>query len=429
MVVNARKLLIFGPLLFGLLLEAAPAPAPAGDWPQFRGPNRDSISPETGLLKVWPAEGPKLLWTNNQCGSGSHGSVAVAGGRIFLGGTGMAGHAVVALDLDGKLLWRTPTSCPEGRRSGSSSSTPTYQDGRVYYLGPYGRVAAFDAENGRQLWMVDLVKEFGARFGQYCVAESVTVDGEQVICTPGGPKGLMVGLDRKTGATRWAVTRPDDEAAYCTPVLVTWRGVRQAITVTRNFVISVDVDAGKLLWSRPFKTPLGENAVTPVFRDGLVLVTSSHEAGCMLLKINPDQTGVKDVWVTEAFGNCHGGVVLLGDNLYGSSCHQEKRSLCVVDFKTGALRRVDGDLPSGSLFCADGLLYCRTANDWVALLEPTPEGYRTVSRFRRSTRGGCYAHPVVCGGRMYLRYAGQLSAYDVRGSSGAATRPSQDQKN
>ena len=241
-------------LLLTFSLAAAADAAGVAAWPQYHGPNRDNMSTETGLLKQWPDGGPKLIWKSADLGGG-YAMPAIVDGKVFTSGDFDDYEMAMALTTDGKLLWRTPNGASWNGPYPGARTTPTYNDGIVYQMNPTGRLAAFDATAGKTVWAVDLKAQFGARFGTWAMAENVVVDGDRVFCTPGGPKALMVALDKKTGKTVWVNSELDEVAAYCSPLLIDYQGVRQLLTMTQKSLLSVDVGTGKLLWSHPHPTP------------------------------------------------------------------------------------------------------------------------------------------------------------------------------
>jgi len=406
-------------LVAAALLATCPLNAqesvPAASWPEFHGPTRDNISPEKGLLKQWPEGGPRLIWKFSECGNGYSG-VTIADGMIFTAGDFGDEEVLLALDMQGKLLWRSPSGSSWTGASPGSRATPTYNEGRLYHLTPSGRLAAFEAKGGKEVWAVDLKADFGARWGVWALAENVVVDGDKVLCVPGGTKGVVVALDKRTGKTLWANTELDDRAAYCSPNLVTYQGVRQLITMTNETVIGIDVASGKLLWKHPFPPKSPQHATTPVFRDGHVFVAAGHGKGATLLKISPDLGSAAEVWSRTDFDNCHGGVILVDGRLYGCGCRLGGKAFFCVDFLTGKERQKDMTLGKVAMTCADGMLYCLNHNGRMYLLEITPEGFRIASRFELPKRpdNSYLAHPVVCGGRLYLRYEQNLWAYDIK---------------
>ena len=385
-------------------------------WPEFHGPRRDNISSETGLLKRWPEGGPRLIWKYSDCGTGFSG-VSIAEGKIFTAGDFGDRELLIALDLDGKLLWTSPNGNSWQGPSLGSRTTPTYEDGVLYHLNPTGRLAAYRAESGKQIWSVDLKSRFGARYGGWAMAENLVIDGDKVLCIPGGSKALAAALNKRTGETIWTTTGLTDRAAYCSPVVATYQGVRQLITMTDKSVVAIDVRTGKLLWTYPYKMRFSQHATTPVFHDGHVFVACGHSTGGTMLRINPDLRGVTKVWYMRQFDNCHGGVVHIGGRLYGCGCRLGGKGFFCVDFLSGKTIGTDHTVGKVSIAYADGRLYCLNHKGRMYLMEITPDGVKVVSHFDMPgpRKTNVYlAHPVICGGRLYLRHANHLYAHHVR---------------
>jgi len=394
----------------------AKSPATGPSWPEFHGPKRDNISPETGLLKRWPEGGPKLIWEYDDCGIGFSG-MSIADGRIYCAGDFGREEHVFALDLDGKLLWKSPNGRAWTGSEPGSRTTPTYCDGLVYQMTPLGRLAAYRADDGREVWAVDLKERFDAQYGIWAMSENLVVDGELVLCLPGGKKGLAAALDRKTGETVWTTPGIADRAAYGSPLVTEYRGVRMMITMTEEGVVGVDVKDGKLLWTHPFRRPnVSQNANTPVFRDGYFFIACGHFTGGSLLKINDDLRSVTEVWHMRDFDNCHGGLILLGERLYGCGCRLGGKGFYCVDFLSGRTLATDKTLGKVALSYADGMLYALNHEGPFFLLEVKPDGFEIVSQFRlpKKGRGPYISHPVICGGRLYVRYDAYLYCYDIR---------------
>ena len=401
-------------------LQVSANAATAPEWPCFHGPRRDNKSTETGLLKSWPEGGPKLLWTASGLGKG-YSSVSVAGGLLYTAGMIKRQTCVVALDLDGKEKWRTlngrswETTMRHAIGYDGARGTPTYDDGRVYHLGECGRLASLEAESGKEIWHLDLFKEFDATTPQYGLAESVFIDGDRLICCPGGTKGYMACLDKKTGKRIWASGKVEGTQGYASPVLAEFGGSRHLLNISAKAVFGIDADTGKLLWSVGHENERGNNATDAIFHNGHVYASSPYGKGSILIRLTAAQGGVTatTVWASKLMDNHHGGVVLLDGHLYGAG-HRSRGWFC-LDFLTGkpAWNHPRG---KGSLTYADGMLYCLDERGTLALVEATPREYRVVSSFRvpKGGRGPYWAHPVVCGGRLYIRHADRLFAYDIR---------------
>ncbi len=263
---------------------------------------------------------------------------------------------------------------------------------------------------------MNLKTRFDAEFGVWAMAENVIVEGGKVLCMPGGPKGRVVALDKDTGQTVWANIEIEHTAAYCSPVVVSYGGLRQLITLTQKSLLGVDVQSGKLLWSVPFVPKSPQNALTPVFHDGYVFVACGHSTGGTLFKIDMQSHSAKLVWHRDDLDNCHGGAILLGTNLYGCGCRLGGRNFYCVDFLTGQTRKLDKTLGKVGITYADGMIYSLNHQGTMSLLAVKPEGFDIVSQFSlgKKPANTYLAHPVICGGRMYLRCDENLFVYDVR---------------
>ena len=402
-------------LLFCGTAALAAEDAATASWPEFHGAGRTNHSPETGLLKKWPEGGPRLIWKYSACGVGYSGP-AIAAGRIYTAGDFDDQEMLLTLSLDGKLLWKSPNgqawrgSCPGSR------TTPTFVDGVLYQMNPEGRLAAYKADNGDEIWAVDLKERFDAQYGVWALAENVLVDGDRVFCMPGGPKGRVAALDKRNGKTLWVNTQIEDRAAYCSPRIIVYGGVRQLLTLTQKSLVSLDVATGRLVWSHPFVPTSPQNATTPLFHEGHVFVACGHSTGGKLLKINPDLSGATEVWWRKELDNCHGGVILADGNIYGSACRLGGKNFFCADLLTGEIKQVDAKLSKVGLTYAEGMLYCLNHQGRMSLLKITPTGFEIVSQFdlEKKPANSYLAHPVVCGGRLYLRCDEHLYAFDIR---------------
>lgn len=397
---------------------AGPGAGKKADWPDFRGPGRSNISPEVDLLRRWPDRGPRLLWRYGASGRGYSG-VTLAEGLIFTAGDFGREERLLALDMDGKRVWQATNGQAWRRSSPGSRATPTYSEGVLYHMNPLGRLAAFEAQSGQELWHADLVSRFQARYGIWAFAENIIVEDDKVICMPGGTRGRVVALDKRTGKTLWANTEIEHSAAYCSPVVVTHAGVRQWISLTQRSVVGVDVNTGKLLWSAPFVPMSPQNALTPVFKDGHIFVACGHSSGGTLLKIGLPGRSVSTVWERMDLDDCHSGAFVLDGRLYGCACRQGGRSFFCVDYLTGRTVKTDQSLGKVGMTCAAGMIYCLGHRGTMSLLHTTSDGFELVSQFElpKKPTNSYLAHPVVCGGRLYIRCDQDLYAYDVGASS------------
>jgi outer membrane protein assembly factor BamB len=410
-------------MCLALLALGTPAPARAqlkagpGDWPGWRGPDRTGVSTETGLLPKWPEGGPKLLWKATGLGGGFS-TPSVAAGRIYLMGSKDREEYAIALDEGDKQLWSTKIG-PVGKDGPPSypgpRSTPTVDGDRVYVLGSAGDLACLDLD-GKVLWHKNLIRDLGGTVGRWAYAESPLIDGDVLVCTPGGPTDSLAALKKQTGEVLWKARVPNGgEAAYASAIVADAGGVKQYIQFLRNGVAGVAARDGKFLWQyRKIATPT--NCSTPIFHDGYVFESGAGPGGggCSLLQLAGDNSdgSAKQVYYNTHLANHHGGVVLVDGSVYGTT----QTGLVCLDFKTGEVKWQDRSVGKGSVTAADGHLYVRGENGAVALVEATPSGYKETGRFNQPDRSRqpAWPYPVVAGGRLYLRDGDVLLCYDVK---------------
>lgn len=421
------------PRLFPTIaLFLAVGPLSAADWPQWRGPNRDGVSAETGLLKEWPKDGPKLAWKADLGGVG-YGGPAVVGDKLFILAAEDAaeGKQEFALCLDtktGKQVWRTGLPAAEGGYlqgwgSGPRSS-PTVDGDAVYVLGARGDLLRLKAADGTQVWAVNLKKDFGGSIPGWGYSESVLIDGEHLICTPGGKNGTILALDKKSGAKVWQSKDVTDGAGYASVIAADVGGVRQYVTQTQAAALGVRAKDGKLLWRETALKRAVAVIPTPIVHDGLAFFTTGYGGGCELFKLASKDgatTAEKVYSGNKVLVNHHGGVVRIGDHIYGHSDNGNKW-VCIA-YKNEETDPVweSKAFEKGSVVAADGLLYCYGQKTGVCVLgEASPKGWKEHGRLeipQKSERprrdGAIWAHPVVANGKLYLRDHELLFCYDV----------------
>jgi outer membrane protein assembly factor BamB len=390
----------------------------AGDWPQWRGPDRTDVSTETGLLAAWPADGPELVWTFKDTGIGFSGP-AIVDGTLYIMGARKGVEQLLAIDVaEGKELWSLDVGEEfEIARGNGPRSTPTVADGRVYALGAKGTLVCADAAEGRLLWKVSM-SDLGGTPAEWGYCESVLVDGGNVICTPGGPKGAVAALNAETGAVVWQSREFTDPAQYASPIAIDWAGIRQYVQLTMESLVGIRASDGKLLWKSDWP---GRTAVipTPVYRDGHVYITSGYGIGSKLVRLGQDHS-VSDVYFNKVMKNQHGGVILIGDHIYGYS---DQRGWTCQNFKTGeAVWSEEEKLGKGSIAYADGRFYLLSQDEGtVVLIEASAEGWKEHGRFTlpydseiRQPKWLVWTHPVISNGRLYLRNQDLLFSYDIK---------------
>jgi outer membrane protein assembly factor BamB len=407
-----------------LVLGAAPAvwaqlKAGPGDWPGWRGADRTGVSTETGLLQEWPESGPALLWKATDLGEGFS-TPSIAGERVYLMGSKGGEEYLVALDAKGgKQVWSTKVG-PVGKDGPPSypgpRSTPIVDGDRIYALGSDGDLACVD-KDGKVVWQKNLARDLEGKRGHWAYSESPLIDGDVVICTPGGSTVSLAALNKANGDVVWKAQVPDGgEAAYASAIVAEAGGVKQYVQFLRNGVVSVSAKDGTLLW-RYNKGATSTNCSTPIFHNGYLFesVAGPGGGGCALLRLTAEGQGVSatEVYANKALLNHHGGVVRVGDYLYGTT----GTSLACVGFMTGERKWESRSVGKGSITAADGRLYVRGEQDGkVALVEATPDGYKEKGRLVQPDRGRrqAWPHPVIAGGCLYLRDDNVLLCYDIK---------------
>ncbi|HEV8292030.1 MAG TPA: PQQ-binding-like beta-propeller repeat protein [Tepidisphaeraceae bacterium] len=425
--------------------------ARADDWPQWQGPERNAMSKEKGLLQEWPKDGPPLAWKINKLGGG-YSEPSISAGRIY--GMSNRGEEQVVWclsEMDGKEIWAVPIGpayrgqrMPQGEEG--PGCTPTVDGQRLYVEGNGGEVACMESKDGKIVWQKSLVRDFRGSPPTWAYRESPLVDGEKVIVTPGGPSAMLVALNKATGETIWKCQLPaapasadgpggprggrggrggfgGGGAAYASPIAIDFEGQRQYVQLTARALIGVAAADGKFLWRYDrVANGAGINCTTPLYHNGTVFAASAYGAGGGLVKLSKDGGAVKaeQVWFSQRMQNHHGGVILVGDALYGANGGNEGGALVCLDFKTGDVlwnQRDERRAPKGAIAFADGRLYYRTETGTVLLIEPDPKQYVEKGRFEHPDRSAApdWSHPVIANGKLYLRDQDVLLCYDVKG--------------
>lgn len=392
----------------------------AADWPQWRGPSRNDASTETGLLKQWPAEGPKKLWTFDKAGMGYAG-FSIAGGRLFFMGTRDGKEVVFALDADtGKELWVSPISNILGNGWGDGPrATPTVDGDRLYVISGPGTIACLKIADGKVVWQKTM-QSLGGSVPSWGFCESPLVDEKNVVVTPGGNGGTVAALDKMTGSLVWQSKEITEGAQYSSMVPAVIGGKKQYVQLVMQTVFSVDPATGKIVWRAPFS---GSTAVipSPIVKGDEVFVSSGYNVGCKKVKVNGAEA--ESVFMNKELVNHHGGVLLVGDYVYG---HSDKGGWTCMSFADGSVKWKERNaLGKGAISYADGMLYCldeKSGN--VVLAEASPDGWKQAGKFKlepqaanRPGRGGIWVHPVIANGKLYLRDQEMIHCYDVKDPS------------
>jgi outer membrane protein assembly factor BamB len=381
-------------------------------WHQWRGPNRDGHSAETGLLREWPAAGPRRLWQARGAGTG-YSSLSAAHGRVYTMGARDGTEYVMAFDAaTGQKLWETPNGNRFRNEQGDGPrGTPTVDGNRVYAFGGSGELSALDAATGSKAWSVNVVRTFGGIVPYWGYSESPLIVGDRIVVNAGGRRASIVAINKADGKTLWQ--NHGDEAGYSSPVLLRTGSLQQVVFFTGERGLAVDPRDGRLLWSYDRASNNTANIATPVVRGNRVFFSSDYGtgAGMVAVKAAGNIAAAEEVYFTREMRNHHSSSVLVGDILYGFS----SSILTALNFDTGQMAWRDRSVGKGSLAYADGMLYLYSERGVVGLAEANPTAYRERGRFTLETSNSpTWAHPIITDGKLILRDQDNIYAYDVR---------------
>jgi outer membrane protein assembly factor BamB len=403
----------------------------ATDWPQWRGPNRDGVCTETGLLKSWPDDGPKLLWEITGLGPG-YSSMSIVHGKLYtMGDVSLdsdKAQCVLAYDLaTHKRIWTAkvgPTHSDGGPRC-----TPTINDGLAYAIGTSGDLVCLDARTGNMRWSKNLEKDFEGKNPGWKYSESPLIDGDKLLCTPGGKNAFIVALNKKTGELIWKCSMPDigrkgkDEAGYSSIVISEACGIRQYVQLTNKGLIGAAAKDGRFLWGYNKIANSVANIPTPIVFGNFVFCSTAYNTGSALLELTAAGDGVeaKEVYFLKAntLQNHHGGLVRVGDYIYGGHGHGKGAPTC-IEAKTGKVMWQAKQPGGGSaaVLYADGNLYFRYEDNTMALIEANPQNYNLISMFKLPKKPGMsgpgWSHLVIVDGKLYVRHSDVLLVYDIK---------------
>ncbi len=381
---------------------------------QWRGPGRQGVFYESNLIKHWPESGPELLWSFEGLGTG-HSSVGIADDRIFINGMKDSIGTLYAFNLNGNILWQRNYNSEWHKNYTGARSTPVVAGDLVYLESGMGVVYCFDVSSGEILWQVDLLKKFDAENIQWGMSESLLIDGDRVICTPGGKEQNVVSLNRFTGETIWTSKGYGEQAAYCSPILVEHNNARLIVTMTSTSVIGIDATTGEFYWRTEQLQGNKIHANSPVFSNGVIYCSSAsakENQGLVALQLSNDGKSVKQLWRNENYKNLMGGIIIRDGFIYGSS--YKKKEWYAIDVNSGKERLISEDLSGGAIVFADGLFYCYSDRGEMALVDMDSARFEINGKFDVPLgTDQHWSHPVIHNGKMYIRHGNALMVYNI----------------
>lgn len=398
-------------LVLSLLISSVSIFISAQEVVEWRGPQRDGIYSETGLLRMWPVNGPKLLWHYEGLGDG-HTSAAVTSKAIYTSGMVNGMGNIYAFDLNGKLLWKREYGKEWTENHYGVRSTPLIVNNRLYFMSSFGQLFCLNTGDGSVVWQVDLMKTYGARNITWGMTENLLHDGNVLYCTPGGKDASMIALDMNTGKLVWKSPGNGELSAYCSPVLIKAGNRKIIVTCMQHSVCGFDAASGKLLWKSEFSMNPDVHPNTPIFRDGYIYCSSGYGLGSKMLKLSPDGSSVTDVWKEATCDPKIGGAVVLNGRIYGMG--DRYRKFFCLDWKTGKEIFSTRQLAPGNIIANDGLLYVYSEQGTVNLVEPLPAGIKIISSFKVPYGANPHwAHLVIKDKKLYVRHGTSLMVYDI----------------
>jgi len=390
--------------------------SPEQGWPQWRGPRRDGISDERGLLSRWPKSGPKLLWKIDGLGRGWS-SPIIVGNRLYIAGDIEDDLWLFAFDLGGSLIWKKQNGKAWNGSFPGARACCALSEGRLYHLNAHGRVICLDAASAKELWSLNILERFSAKNITWALSECLLVDGPHVIVTPGGRKALMAALDKRTGRVAWT-TEPlgDDRTSHSSPILFRYAGRRLIANCSSGHGFGVDAEGGRLLWTVRLRNRYRTNVSTPVYGSGSVFYVTPYTDNGRLYRLQADQQGVtaEHCWTCPLDTVTGSGVFV--DGVLFAAAYRKPKSWFAIDWQTGQTMHQLKEFTTGAAIYADGRLYLLDERGSVGMVKPGSGGLEIVGRFRLLTDRlrDAWAHPVLCDGRLYLRYHQTLWCYDVK---------------
>jgi outer membrane protein assembly factor BamB len=388
---------------------------------QWRGPNRDGHFSETGLLKVWPENGPKLILEAENIGKGWS-SPVLAANMIYVTGMIDTLDYLTAIDLQGNVKWQVPYGRSWVQSFPDTRSTPVVEENRIYVQSGNGRMACIDKETGKEIWAMDVDEKFEGEYHLWGNSETPLIVDDMVICSPGGQETSVIALNKMTGEPLWQTKSLGGPRAYASATLYEYNGFRYILAVIGTHLLAIHPENGEIAWSYKYYNPEIWNQTgliwtnTPVFKGDEIFLSKGYDYHSVMLKMDSTGTSVSEKFTDRTLDNHHHGLIVFGDHVYGSNWYDNRRGrwVCMV-WDTGEIKYVDEWDTKGSLIMADEMLYAYNERGSVGLINPGPDGFKVVSQFRITKGAGPHwAHPFIGDGKLLLRHGEVLMVYDIR---------------
>ena len=388
---------------------------------EWRGPGRTGVYSETELQKEWAETGPELIWSTESIPNG-YSSVVIANNSVYTTGREDTIDVLISLDNSGNIKWKTPYGRAWDNSFNESRCTPTIQNNDIFVSSGLGDVACLDATTGKIKWQVRASEKFEGTFGRWGISESLLIVEDKVIYTPGGDTTTIVALNKDNGETVWQSLSLKDNPSYTSPVLIERNGKKQIVTSTENYIIGVNPENGNIDWKFDFGEYAGgeyfanNQTNTPLYFNGKIFVTSGYDHSCVMLDLSDNASSVTLAWVDSTLDVHHGGVVKVGDYIYGANwVHNRMGRWVCLNWETGKVMYEQEWENKGSIISAEEMLYCYDEkNGNIALVKANPNKFEVISSFKVPLGSGPYwAHPVIKNGILYIRHNEALMAYDI----------------
>ncbi|MCP4551953.1 MAG: PQQ-like beta-propeller repeat protein [Bacteroidetes bacterium] len=383
------------------------------DFVQWRGVNRDGKYDESSLLKNWPENGPEMLWHFDDLGEG-HGSAAVTSDIVYTTGTLNEITYVFALTHQGKLIWKSKVGRGWVESWPGVRTTPLIKDHKLYLMTGYGLIVCMNAESGEMLWQVDIMKDYDGRNIVWGMCENLLIEDEKIFCTVGGLDANVIALNKNSGKLIWKSKAKCEKSAYNTPGLIEYGGMKILITMTEFSILGINAENGKLLWSHKQTNQYSVHANSPLFKDGKLYVVSGYGRGGVMLQLSDDGKSISELWRNVSMDSRMGGVILDNGRIYGGG--DKSRKWVCLDWNTGDELYSSKEVSSGNLIMADGLLYWYGTKGEVALVEPTNDSFKVISKFKVPYGSAQHwAHLVIANKKLYVRHGNSMMVYSIVG--------------